>query len=169
MRGFAVIAVLLVLGVLAVNHWRGASVIEQHHVDEFYQHSYDAFMAQDDEDLCAMLAEDFEQVTLYRTESRQERKVVHKQDWCEANTELMEQVRRLRSSAVGRQFFDYSQTVTKVTVAPDKKSAEVEVRSTLRLAAVRISARSHDTLVRERWKTRIQHSEGTAWVGLAGR
>ncbi|SUZ28947.1 hypothetical protein CPBF424_27770 [Xanthomonas euroxanthea] len=43
----------------------------------------------------------------------------------------------------------------------------VETRATLGLPGVRMTFRSRDKLIRKRWKTLIERSEGTAWVGPA--
>ncbi len=64
---------------------------------------------------------------------------------------------------------DYKQSVTKIDIAADERSAMPETRATLGLPDLRMTFRTHDKVIRKRWKTLIAHSEGTAWVGPAYR
>ncbi|CAE1136833.1 hypothetical protein XTG_002441 [Xanthomonas euroxanthea] len=60
-----------------------------------------------------------------------------------------------------------SRPATRIEIAADEASAMVETRATLGLPGVRMTFRSRDKLIRKRWKTLIERSEGTAWVGPA--
>ncbi|AAW76150.1 hypothetical protein BRM22_06105 [Xanthomonas oryzae pv. oryzae] len=62
---------------------------------------------------------------------------------------------------------DYKQSITKIDIAADERSAMVETRATLGLPGLHMTFRTRDKVIRKRWKTLIAHSEGTAWVGPA--
>ncbi|AVU02701.1 hypothetical protein EBA05_09970 [Xanthomonas oryzae pv. oryzae] len=74
---------------------------------------------------------------------------------------------RCYSKSGGRR--DYKQSVTKIDIAADERSAMVQTRATLGLPGLRMTFRTRDKVIRKRWKTLIAHSEGTAWVGPAYR
>jgi hypothetical protein len=163
------IGLILVLVVVAGVYSWGGNSLDEKQVRDFYEVGQQAYLVQDGEQVCALLAEDFEQVALVRMESRQRREVTDKQTWCQENERLMEQVRQLRA-ALGRNApFEYSQTIISISIAPDKHSAQVELRSTLQLPGMRMTARSRETVIRHRWKTLLQRSEGTVLVGPAYR
>lgn len=160
---------LLVLIGVALFYNLGGNRLDEQMVRDFYQRSEQALLAQDAEALCAMLAEDFQQTITLRVESQEKRETVDKPKYCRDLAASMEQVRRLQAAMGGRSPIEYRQTVVSVTLAPDKRSAEVEMRSTLAMPGVRMTSRNRDTVVRQRWKMLATHSEGTTWMGPAYR
>ncbi|KCX01440.1 hypothetical protein DK27_09525 [Xanthomonas arboricola pv. pruni] len=76
-------------------------------------------------------------------------------------------LRQMRHVANPEELIDYKQSITRIEIAADEASAMVETRATLGLPGLRMTFRSRDKLVRKRWKTLIERSEGTAWVGPA--
>lgn len=161
------LVLMAVLGVVAGVYSLGGNKLDEAMVREFYERSGQAFAEQDDETLCAMLDEDFEQVTLYRADQSQARDVVGKQDYCREMAQSLDNIRRLREVAGRHAPVDYRHTLTRITIAPDKHTAVVETRATMQLPGVNMTARSRDTLIRDRWRIRVKRSEGTTFIGPA--
>jgi len=72
---------------------------------------------------------------------------------------------RLAFAGRRSELYQYSHTILSVGIAPDKRSALIEARSTLGTPFLRTTTRSHDTIVRRRWRTYASASEGTSRVG----
>lgn len=159
--------VVAIIGVVAgVYNW-GGNKLDETRVRAFYERADAALAEQDDQALCAMLAPDFEQVTLYRADSRQSRAVVSREKYCHDMAQTMAQLRQIRAMTGGDVPIEHEQDITRVTIAPDGRTAEVELRTLVSAPGMRMTARTRDTLVRERWRMAIQRSEGTAFVGPA--
>lgn len=116
-----------------------------------------------------MLADDFEIFVQFHMDTQQKNLVTQKDGWCEDNVRSMAKNRQLLHALGPDAALAYSQTIVSVTIAPDKSSAVVEIRSMLQLPGVRMTSRYQDTVTRQQWRTRIQHSEGAAWIGLSYR
>lgn len=158
---------LLALSTVAGIYCWGGNSLDEKRVRDFYEMAHQATFAYDHERLCAMLAEDFEMISLIRIESAQAREVYDKTRWCGEVKQIMEQLQHM-SAKLGRDLpIEYSLTITSVVVAADGHSAMVKSRSTLELPGFSASGRHRETVVRRRWKTRFQHSEGVWWVGAA--
>lgn len=164
-----VIGLLLVLAAVAGFYWLGGNRLDEAQVRDFYQRAEQAMLALDDETLCRMLAEDFEQTTVTRVESNEMRATMDKAGYCRSTAETTEQLRQLRDAMRGNSPMRYSQTVVSVTLAPDRRSADVEMRATLEMPGMRSSSRSRDTVVRERWRMYALRSNSVVWVGPAYR
>jgi hypothetical protein len=157
------------LGVIAGVYQWGGNSLDEDRVRAFYDQADRALAEQDDKTLCQMLSPDFEQVTLYRADSRQQRQVVDRQKYCHEMGQTMAQLRRIREITGGDVPVEHEQTITRITISPDKHSAEVEMRSTVAAPGMRMTARARDTVVRKRWRMWITRSEGTTFVGPAPR
>jgi long-subunit acyl-CoA synthetase (AMP-forming) len=161
--------VVAFFGVIAGVYQWGGNTLDEDQVRAFYDQADTALAEQDDKALCAMLAPEFEQVTLYRADSHQVRKVIDREKYCHDLAQTMAQLRRFREATGGDVPVEHEQTITKITIAPDKHSAEVETRSTVSAPGMRMTARTRDTVVRQRWRMAIQYSEGTTFIGPAPR
>ncbi|KRG40729.1 hypothetical protein ARC20_12650 [Stenotrophomonas panacihumi] len=156
-------------GVIAGVYQWGGNSLDEEQVRAFYERADRALAEQDDKTLCEMLSPDFEQVTLYRADNSQRRQVVDREKYCHEMGRNMAQLRRFREITGGDVPVEHEQTITRITLAPDKHSAEVETRATVAAPGMRMTARSRDTVVRKRWRMWITHSEGTTFVGPAPR
>ncbi|HYG05089.1 MAG TPA: nuclear transport factor 2 family protein [Stenotrophomonas sp.] len=159
--------VVAFFGVIAGIYQWGGNRLDEAQVREFYDQAQTALAEQDDQTLCAMLAPDFEQVTLYRADNQQARKVVSREKYCHDLARTMAQLRSIREATGGEVPVEHEQTITRITVAPDQRSAEVETRTLVSAPGMRMTARTRDTVVRERWRMAIRRSEGTAFIGPA--
>lgn len=161
------IGLLLVLAAVAAFYWWGGNRLDEAQVRDFYQRAEQTMLALDDEAMCLMLAEDFEQTTVTKAESREVQVTMDKAEYCRSSAEVTMQMRQLRDAMQGRSPIRYSQTVVSVTLAPDRRSAEVETRSTLEMPGMRSSSRSRDTIIRERWRMYAKRGNSVIWVGPA--
>lgn len=161
--------VLGFFGVIGGVYQWGGNTLDEAQVRAFYDQADLALAEQDDKALCAMLAPEFEQVTLYRADSHQARKVIDREKYCHDLQQSMAQLRRIREITGGEVPIEHEQTITRITIAPDKRSAEVETRSTVAAPGMRMTARTRDTVARERWRMSIRRSEGTTFIGPAPR
>ncbi|HEY9253790.1 MAG TPA: nuclear transport factor 2 family protein [Stenotrophomonas sp.] len=156
-------------GVIAGVYQWGGNTLDEDQVRAFYEQAEQALAEQDDKTLCAMLAPEFEQVTLYRADNDQARKVIDREKYCHDLQQTMAQMRRIREMTGGEVPIEHEQTITRITIADDKHSAEVETRSTVAAPGMRMTARTRDTVVRERWRMSVRRSEGTTFIGPAPR
>ncbi|AKC87913.1 nuclear transport factor 2 family protein [Pseudoxanthomonas suwonensis] len=161
---------LLLLALLSVAgvYFLGGNRISQVHVESLYAASQQAFHSLDHEALCAMLDRDFEQRLTLHVGGQRSYETLGKQDYCEAQEEILGALRQLGPLPNGRRLVDHRYTLTRISIAPGGRSATVETRATSAIPGIHSTERSTDTLVRRRWKTRVVRSEGTAWVGPAG-
>ncbi len=164
-----VLLIVVFFGVIAGIYQWGGNSLDEARVRAFYDQADRALAEQDDKTLCEMLAPDFEQVTLYRADSQQSRQVVSREKYCRQMAQTMGQLRRIREITGGDVPMEHEQTITDITLAPDKRSAEVEMRTLVAAPGLRMTARTRDTVVRKRWRMWITHSEGTTFVGPAPR
>lgn len=162
------IGLLLVLAAIAGIYNYAGNALEEKHVRELYEAQEKALLAQDGEALCKMTSEDFEMVILYRIDSHQRRDTTTREQYCKSSGQTAEQMRQL-AHLMGDVPMKYKQTISDIVISPDERSATVEVRATMEMPGFRMTSRTHDTVVRKRWKTQVSRSEGTAWVGPAYR
>lgn len=159
------LALLAVLVAVACVYRFGGESIDEAQVRELYLRQQHALDALDHEAQCAMFSEDFSQSMLVRHESEQKHVTMDKEEACAAGEEAMRVLSQLESSGRRRKLYEFSHTILSVEIAPDKRSALVEARSTLVTPFLRTTTRTHDTVVRRRWRTYASASEGTTWVG----
>lgn len=161
------LVLLVVLAAVAGIYNYGGNALDEAQVRDFYAAHDKAMLGQDGEAPCAMTAPAFEMVVLYRMDSHQKRHTTTREQYCKSNGEWAQVLRQMRHVANPEELIDYKQSITRIEIAADEASAMVETRATLGLPGLRMTFRSRDKLVRKRWKTLIERSEGTAWVGPA--
>ncbi|MBO9718432.1 MAG: nuclear transport factor 2 family protein [Pseudoxanthomonas sp.] len=161
------IILLVLLATAAGVYFLGGNRIRNADVELLYAASRQAVHDLDDEALCAMLSEDFEQVLTIDMESQQGREEADRQAYCESYREVFAALRPMRERAGNRPLADYQYTINRIEIAPDGSSATVDTRSVNLIPGIRTTSRTTDTLVRRRWKTRVVRSEGKAWAGPA--
>ncbi|CAD7717088.1 hypothetical protein LMG31886_24480 [Xanthomonas hydrangeae] len=161
------LVLLAILAAVAGIYNYGGNALDETQVRDFYAAHDKAMLSQDGEALCAMTAPEFEMVVLYRMDSHQKRQTATREKYCKSNGEWAQVLGQMRHVAPPEELIDYKHSITKIEIAPDEASAMVETRATLGLPGLRMTFRSRDKVIRKRWKTLIEHSEGTAWVGPA--
>ncbi|MGV8959017.1 MAG: nuclear transport factor 2 family protein [Stenotrophomonas sp.] len=147
----------------------GGNRLDEQQVRDFYQRAEQAMLALDDEMLCSKLAEDFQQTITNAGEADEVPATADKAGYCDNTRQTMAQLRHVRDTMAGRAPMHYSQTVESVTVAPDRRSAQVQMRATLELPGMRLTSHSHDTVVRRRWKLYDLRSDAVIRVEPASR
>ncbi|MEQ7416449.1 nuclear transport factor 2 family protein [Xanthomonas campestris pv. campestris] len=162
-----VLVLLAVLAAIAGIYNYGGNALDEQQVRDLYAAHDKAMLAQDGEALCAMTAPDFEMVVLYRMDSHQQRRTTTREKYCKANGEWAQALRQVHPSVNLEDVMDYKHSITKIEIAPDEASAMVETRATIGLPGMRMTLRSRDKVIRKRWKTLVERSEGTVWVGPA--
>ncbi|MFC3656221.1 nuclear transport factor 2 family protein [Xanthomonas hyacinthi] len=143
----------------------GGESIDEAQVRDLYLREQRALETLDHEALCAMFSEDFTQSMLVRRESEQKHVTMDKAQVCAASEDATRVLSQLASAGRRSELYQYSYTILSVEIAPDQRSALVEARSTLATPFLRTTTRTHDTIVRRRWRTYASASEGTTWVG----
>lgn len=160
---FLVSLVVLAAIVAGVYQWGGNSLSERQ-VRALYEHADKAMAAADDKVLCEMLAEDYQQSVVMKTENEQAQRVVGKQEYCAELARTMGMMRQLQAQ-LGRIPLRYQQTIKSVTLSDDGRSAKVEVSSVLELPGVRMVSRGRDTVERSRWKVLVTRSAAVVHAG----
>ena len=161
------IILLVVLAGAAGVYFLGGNRIREADVERLYAASRQAVHDLDDEALCALLAEDFEQVLTIQVDAQQGVGSMDRQAYCESHQEIFAALRPLRERARGAPLAEYQYTINRIEIAPDGSSATVDTRAVSRVPGIRTTSRTTDTLVRRRWKTLVVRSEGKAWAGPA--
>ena len=159
------LVLLAVLAAAACVYRFGGESIDEAQVRDLYLRQQHALEALDHQALCALLSEDFTQSMLMRHESEQKHVTMDRTQVCAAGEETIRLLDQIQPAARRSEFYQYSHTILSVEIAPDKRSALVEARSTLVTPFLRTTTRTHDTIVRRRWRTYASASEGTTWVG----
>lgn len=160
----ALVWVTVLVAVACVYRFGGES-IDEAQVRDLYLREQRAFEALDHEAFCALLDEGFARSMLVRHENQQKRVTADKAQACDAAADTVHVLRQLQSADGRRKRYEYSHTILSIEIAPDERSARVEARSTLVTPFLRTTTRTHDTVVRRRWRTYASASEGTTWVG----
>ncbi len=164
------VLVLLAVFVAAVVFYNvGGNRLDEAKVRDYYASAEQAMLAFDDERLCAMVDEDFEQVSVTRIESMEQRETFDRDGYCRTTAETMARLRQLQGAMGGRSPVRLKYTLVSIRIAPDKRSAEVESRSTLEMPGIRMTSRARDVVVRKRWKVLATRSTGTTLMGPAYR
>lgn len=158
---FFVIVGLAAVG--GVYEWGGNSLSEKQ-VRAFYERGEQAMAAADDKALCELLAEDYQQSVVMKTESEQVERDVSKREYCDELAATMGMMRQWQGQ-LGRIPMRHQQTIKSITLAEDGRSAKVELSSTLEMPGMRMVSRGRDTIRRQRWKVLATHSVAVVHAG----
>lgn len=158
---FSLIAVIAV--VAGVYQWGGNSLSESQ-VREFYERGEQAMAAADDKALCELLAENYQQSVVMKTETAQVERDISKQEYCDELATTMDLMRQLQGQ-LGRVPMRHEQTIKSITLGEDGRSAKVELSSTLEMPGMRMVSRGRDTIRRHRWKVLATHSVAVVHAG----
>lgn len=154
--------VLGVVGWLVYDHGRTLSEAD---VRTYYAAESEALNAYDSEAVCKNLADDFRGDLVEHANGQSRRKTYEKSSLCEENKVALDNMRLLSGRTQGLLSVEFSHEIKSIEIAPDGRTATVEVTNTARLGDVLLSrSRSRDQLSRTFWRVRARSSEGQAWA-----
>ncbi len=160
---------LLVVAVVAAGWWYfvGGRKLSEDHVNRFYQTYEAATLERKPEIMCSHLADDYQSTGtitvagLVRTDSQR------KAEACESLRKLYESWEKLGEKMGGLLQLDSSYTIHSIEIAPDGKTATVDVSSSLDVGGslMKLRSRSTDTLVRRSGKVLLLRSDSKSTFG----
>lgn len=156
--------ILLVVSIAIAAWWyfiEGRKMTEAH-VTEFYR-DLEVVLERKPDELCSLLADDFKSTV---TTGNQGVKVMDEDDktqTCEAYRELYTTWEKIGEKMGEKLQLDSDYKVHSISISADRKSATVDVSSSLDVAGsiTNIRSRSTDTLVRRNGKVMMIRSEGS--------
>jgi hypothetical protein len=145
----------------------GGRTVTEESVREFYQKQEVAMLERLPEELCGFLDSNFQStnVTTVGGESRTDS--VNKDQACESTRKLYQSFEAMGEKMGGMVQLDHSYTINSIEIAPDKKSATVDVSDSLDVAGsmMNIRSRSTDTIIRKNGKLLMLSSIDKATLG----
>jgi len=149
----------------------GGKQISEEQVHQFYADYEAATLSRNPEKLCAFLAEDFKssaQISLGGHANVEGEG--SKAETCDGMKELYTTFETLGEKMGGILQLDSSYEIHSIKIAADKKSAEVEISSSLDVAGsiMNIKSKTTDTLIRRNGKVLLLRSEGQGSIGAGG-
>ncbi|MBM5572131.1 MULTISPECIES: hypothetical protein [Deefgea] len=149
----------------------GGKQISEEQVHQFYADYEAATLSRNPEKLCAFLAEDFKssaQISLGGLASAEGEG--NKAETCSGMKELYTTFETLGEKMGGILQLDSSYEIHSIKIAADKKSAEVEISSSLDVAGsiMNIKSKTTDTLIRRNGKVLLLRSKGQGSIGAGG-
>ena len=139
------------------------------HVRAFYEKMEMATLDRKADDVCALLADNFETTGTVEVGGRKAQSTQNRDETCEAYTKLYEQFEKIGSKMGGTLQLDSNYRIYSINITPDKKSAMVDMGYSLDVGGsiMHIRSRSTDTLIRRNGKVLMLRSEGDGriWTG----
>jgi len=164
---------LLFIAIAAAAAWwyfiAGKTLTEEQATD-FYRAVEKATLDRKPEDLCNLLAEDFSGTGNVALGGTSKTESQTKEQTCEGYRDLYAAWEKLGEKMGGTLQLDSNYEIHSITLSADKKTAKVDISSSLDVAGTltNIKARSTDTLVKRNGKVLLLRSEGSAQVGAGG-
>lgn len=147
----------------------GGRRISEDQVNAFYRDLEVATLQRKPDDLCALLAPEFQSSGSVNLAGQRQANAQDqdKDQTCGAYRDLYASWEKLGEKMGGTLQLDSSYTIHSVTLSPDRKSATVDISTSLDVAGtlMNIRSRSTDTLVRRNGRVLLLRSEGTGSVG----
>lgn len=163
-----VIALVAVVCGAGWYYFVGGARLDEAMVRQFYLEEAHATLARDPDALCKLLARKsvVNQETLVLGQTISE--TLNRQQACEAQRKTFQLFDDLGEKAGGTLTIEYDYNIDKLEIAPNRKSATVEVSSTLKMgeAFVQIRSVSTDQLNREWGQVRILRADAKAKLRL---
>ncbi|MDR3054540.1 MAG: hypothetical protein LBU53_03955 [Zoogloeaceae bacterium] len=160
---------ILVALVVAGAWWYfvGGRNLSEEHVRGFYRGLEVATLERKPENLCSLLADDFESTGTMAIGGQSRTDTQNKTRTCEAYRGLYESWEKLGEKMGGTLQLDSTYTIHSVAISPDNKTATVDISSSLDVAGsiMNIRSRSTDTLIRRNGKVLLLRSEGKGSIG----
>jgi len=162
------VGLLVLLAVAGGIYQWGGNSLDEKQVRDYYRGVEQATLAFDDALLCGMLAEDYRQSLVMKSESSSEESTLGKQEYCEDAARSMAMLRRVQEAVGGRVPMRYEQTIRSISIAADGRSAKVEMSARVDMPGVRLVSRSRDTIERRRWRVQATRSVAVVHAGRGG-
>jgi hypothetical protein len=161
---------LILLVILAATAWWyfiGGRSLSEESVRTFYQQQEIATLKRAPEELCSLLDDRFQATGTTALGDQSRTDIADKEQTCDGYRAMYQGFEALGDKMGGILQLDYNYTVHSIELAPDKKSATVDVSYSLDVAGsiMNIRARSSETLIRKNGKTLMARSEGKAELG----
>ncbi|MGL4409911.1 MAG: hypothetical protein ACRCTU_16130 [Zoogloea sp.] len=161
---------LLVVLALGAAWWYfvGGRKLDETKVRDFYQAQEVATFKREPETLCGLLAKDFHGKYTYSTNipghPREDEQ--NKAEGCEGYRQMYANFAELGDKMGGMLTMEYNYTLYSIKIAPDHKSATVDVGYLMNAggALINIRARATETLIRRNGKVLLQRSEGSSSI-----
>lgn len=131
-------------------------------MQDFYHRMEHATLSRDPEGLCALLDSEFTAVSTISSPAGRRVVNMNKSEACEGYATLYESFGSIGERMGGILTLDYSYELHSIDIAPDKKSAAVEVDYMLEAGGsiMTIRLRAKETLVRKNGRVLLARSEG---------
>ena len=160
---------VLLITILAGAAWwyfAGGLSISEAQVNDFYRTTEVATLERKPGDLCNLLAEDFSSTGSVALGGQSRTESQSKSQTCEGYAAMYAAWEKLGEKMGGTLQLDSKYEIHSIAISPDKKTAKVDISSSLDVAGTltNIRSRSTDTLVRRSGKVLLLRSEGTASV-----
>lgn len=160
--------IILVVLIAVATWWYfiGGRKMNEAHVTEFYRNLEAATLERKPDDLCALLADDFRSIGTAVIQGVKVTDENSKAETCEAYRELYAAWAKLGEKMGGMLQLDSDYEIHSISFSPDRKSATVDISSSLDVAGsiTNIRSRSTDSLVRRNGKVMLIRSEGISSV-----
>jgi hypothetical protein len=164
------LAIVAFFGIAGWWFFIGGRTLSEEHIEDFYRLSEAATLKREPEILCSLLADEFQSagVVLIAGQARSESQ--NKRQACDGYTDLYRGWEELGEKMGGILQLDSHYTLHSITIAKDKKSAEVDISSSLDVAGsiMNIKSRSTDTLIRRNGTVLLLRSKGVGLVSSGG-
>lgn len=160
MRAVVLFALLLLV---AGVYLFGGRRLDKEQVLDFYRVQEAAQLALDDQRLCGLLADDFEQHMQVRGGRIEMPARMDKGDYCIALAQQTS-LQRTLSARLGGAVTQHI-TLDGVTLADDRRSAVMHLRAVQVLPGMRLTARYQLQVERRRWRMQVTRSDGVIAVG----
>lgn len=160
MRSLVLLAVLLVVGGI---YLFGGRKLDKEQLLDFYRVQEAAQLTLDDQRMCDLLADDFEQHTRVRGGRLDIPARMDKGDYCIALAQQFSVQRQLTGQL--RAMVTQQLWLDGVTLADDRRSAVMHMRAVQALPGMRLSARYDVHVERLRWRMQVTRSEAVVSVG----
>jgi hypothetical protein len=162
-------AILLLIVLAGTGWWYfvGSRTISEGQVTGFYQAQQAATLERKPDVLCALLADDFSSSGSVALAGHSRSESVTKPQLCESYVDMYAAWDKLGAAMGGEVQLDSHYDIHSIGIAPDRKSATVDISMSLDVAGnlTNLRSRSTETLVRRNGKVLLLRSEGSASVG----
>jgi hypothetical protein len=161
---------LIFIAIMAAGAWWhfvGGRKLSEDDVNHFYRDYQAATLQRKPDVLCTLLADDYQSTGTVAAEGQVRADSLNKQQTCESFQKLYDTWDKLGEKLGGILQLDSHYTIHDISISADKKSASVDISTSLDVGGSIMNIRSHstDTLVRRNGKVLLLRSEGTGSIG----
>lgn len=165
------LVLIALLGGASWWYFIGGRALSEEKVTDFYRQVEHASLSRDPEGLCKLLSNDFESTGTVSAAGQSTTSTMNKVQTCDAYVQLYDTFDKLGNAMGGMVQLDSSYEIHEITISDDKKTATVDISTSLDVAGsvMQIKARSTDTLIRQNGKVLMLRSDGTGSVSTGSR